>query len=323
MNVASAILKSQVALELLWKLRDGTTRGTDLDGLEYFEPDLGTTVKSYVDQLVNHGYLVPITAARYLERQTATCLKEILRTRELKLSGKKADLVARILEEAPSVAARLAEESALHVPSEAAWIAVHEYRDSRKADRTTSHLAARDALTAANYQRAAEIAREFDSREYFQRYKAEPDPQGVARDADHARQTCEARPQILHFIPEAIAKEAAPVAAASQLFGCSVDQTLKLLPDLPPLPLNFEPLDVLLLYQRAGHHQSQLKRFRQDGIVTTVCIRSIGDHRDSDICRADNGGVYALDEVPELPHAYSDRPCGCTIASYFPGISTS
>ena len=163
MSSTSANLDSQVILELLWELGDGTTRGADLDGLEYFEADLGSIVRDFVDQLVQQGQLVPVTAARYLERLTATQLKEILRAKSLKLTGKKADLITRILEEVATLAEELARETQLLVPSEEAWAAVQAYRESRKADRAASHQAALDALKAGNYERDAKIARDFDS----------------------------------------------------------------------------------------------------------------------------------------------------------------
>lgn len=118
--------------------------------------------RAAINNLVKRGMLAeaPVEARLNLGLRVAD-LKPILKQRELKVSGKKADLIARLLENAPEDASRLAQQVIACACTPAGAELAHQYQHQVAGRQREAEEQVRSALRRGNVKKASRMVHSF------------------------------------------------------------------------------------------------------------------------------------------------------------------
>jgi hypothetical protein len=233
-------------------------------------------------------------------------LKQFLRERDLPASGKKADLLARLLSaDWEGITSKVSNVTAYVCTLEGKALAddfcAKELEAQRQVDaRCLEKVAQGDFRGAA--REVAEYSRQrviFDS------------PIAISLD-DHdqellLRYTAAARPRILQDVSPEDWKVAQNAAVMRSLWGAK--SAKQWLPESFKGASNLAPDVAVRMVAFAGKTKWDVHRMRQCGVKT---VKVLGCGSDSCLdCRELNDSEYPIKRVPEVPHPTCTHPKGC------------
>jgi hypothetical protein len=284
---------------------------------------LGEQLPNAIQRLLADGVLIPCDLAEHLDRKlTVPQLKDILKTRGLKATGRKPDLIASLVAADPE-AARQAVAGLTVVKASAGGQAIAEqYSNAETARRLQAEQQTAAALRERRYSQAARVTCAFEAAQVFPR-----DQLLGAASVAQLRQWW-AKKDVAD--DEALLRElwAGTPASAARL-SPNHHEVLRLAAAMRwlwgPKPGNWLPDDFAtelaldsswlpLLFENYAWHRQEVKQLRAQGIKRV----QIGNCNDDGVCQACwslAGRKYRLEEVPELPYARctSETGCRCTI----------
>jgi hypothetical protein len=218
-------------------------------------------------------------------------LKEMLRARGLKVSGRKEELIRRLLASAPEMIAEAAATQGLLRCSESGAALAQQYVERRKA----VEILVETALRAGDTLQAIRAHETFRKGLGFPRW-----------DADELSVQFELR-TILEKTPKALSRCQEAEIPAGRIRAAMVQLGVKQPRDLPEYG---EIEDILICYAMA---QSNLRSWRQSGCVRSVRVLGSADGSCPQ-CRKLQARVWPLSRVPELPHPGCTSEGGCCCA---------
>jgi SAP domain-containing protein len=264
-----------------------------------------------IDRWISEGMLVSPPIESQLNTFTVTQLKDLLRQHTLTVSGRKDQLIKRLLEVDPDGMARVASQRRVYECSPEARQLATQYRDQQKKDRAECDQRTLELIYRKDFRGACLEAAHFEARQVF--------PRGIGMDwtnynpdRDIALLTYmfERKPKILNDLKES---DWEPLrVAAAMMHLCGKLKTTELMPmgfvTLPrfdPYIANDTAARMILFH--AGHCLDQ-KEYSSMA-VKEVKI-SCADNSCS-VCQELARHRYPLDKCPELPYEHCTCEVGC------------
>jgi hypothetical protein len=279
---------------------------------DYWAPAFGMSPQRIIDGMVAHGALEPLPLFEKIEFcHTVAELKKILSSRGLKVSGKKAELVRRLLEADPKDMEKLCAHRMILRCTPAASQAVSRW----EAEQATAFETATDDVIAALRNRHFKAA--ICTADAYRKSKFEPPvhpareamtihpaPRSIEERANDLATVFTMRPKILKGLQPEQWEGLYLNYAVWQLLGRVAPE--KCMPGFAGLGVMSSATATRMLSFYAKHQQD-LAQWRELGIKSAT-IFGVGG---CEACLALYNKAFSLDKLPELP--YKDCTCdsGC------------
>lgn len=277
----------------------------------FWAEKLGVTFSQAAKALFSEGLLrdaspeAKLSASRNLSE-----LKSLAKNKGLKVSGRKNELAARLADSAgPDLLGELAKEH-IWICSDAAQEIVRAHRDLKKDQLRITRLETLDLIKRKRIKEACELVSEYEQAQFY--------PRGVSVDwstADKAmyqnlRAVFAAQPKFHKRRFGKVSPELRERAAMSVLWGTSRLEDI--------FPMSEQAEQVGLFSRMLEFHANYMREVEQLGNLSEGGLKMqceiIGAEDQNTTCAAclnDNGKVYSLEDVPELPHEHCKCAIGC------------
>jgi hypothetical protein len=265
--------------------------------------------KQAIKRFFDEGMLVQANLYAQLDYKfKATELKNLLKKRALAVSGRKDDLIQRLVQADPGGMKQAVAGLTVLLCSERGRETAEQYLASEKANRSNVEQQILKYLQQHKFEEASVMVASYEAEQIF--------PRGIGVDWEHhnpAREIAmlntifDSKPKILAKLENDKLEDLRLGAAMMALWGKNEAQEW--------LPSNFETglsIDVnaaARMFFFYALHQTSLKHFRDSGVVENVEILVAQDSCDA--CKKLTKRKYKLDEVPELPHEHCTHKMGC------------
>ncbi len=304
---------SKAQLELLCKFRNGNTT-KELTSNEFWksawEGVLKQSVKKTIQEFVNQNLLIPAGLPIILDyTYKATELKGFCKEKGLKVSGKKEELINRLIENNEMEMKNKVRGVSVLVCSEIGNQIVQNYLNWKKEEQEKADEKVINALISKEYKTAIMVMIDYERNQVF--------PRGLGVDWNHMgvnnfeaglRELSLNNPKSLIDIPKDKLELLKVLAGFSFLWGGRKTNKFN---DLERFSEKFdnETCQALLV----GYIQSKnsLDNYRNNSDVIAGVQISSGDDSCPE-CQKLMGKVYKLSEfIPELPHPECTHKMGC------------
>jgi hypothetical protein len=276
---------------------------------------LGENPRKVMERYVKEGLLEPADLAGLLDYKfKVPQLKEMLRHRELKVSGRKADLIARLVEADPARMQKTVRGLEVYVCTAEGQTVAEEYLKQEADKRAAVEQAVWQALKEKQFKRASELVAAFEAEQVFSRGIgmdwAHHDPGG---DVNALKTIFSSKSKILAGMPDSDFQDLRLAAGMMYLWGTNQASQW--------LPAGFEtgkPMDADAAARMLGFHANHQRRLADyRGHVKTVQILGANDRLTCPACKKLANRKYRLDDVPELPcpDCTSEMGCRCMIVA--------
>lgn len=290
---------------------------------EYWEPMFGAHPQNVVEALIQQRLLEPVSLAETVEYcHTGAELKNLLATRGLKLSGRKAEQAQRLIDADSEAMRSFAAEHKIVRCSPEARQAVQSWIEGQAQvlETATDELIA--ALHNRQFKTAIQIADAWRAQQF--RPPVHPDQEAVTipsqpRNLDDRMREVAAmftlHPKILKNLSPDQWKGLHLNYAVWQLLGQSADE--KCMPGFAGLG-EMDAATVLRMLGFYANHQREIAQWKPLGVKTAriACCHS----GSCDACEAIDGKTDTLARLPELPYEHCTCTLGCRCL-YFPDLS--
>jgi len=291
---------------------------------EDWKNSLGAKYTTTIQRLVKSGDLRRPNLHESLQFARAKDIKSVLKEHDLRVSGRKAKLIERLIENAPDAAQRLAEQYATdaYVVTESGQEKASTFQKEQNQRKTQAKLQVRDFIKRGNLTAACAVINQF----YIWLPPVLRPGMGMNWDSPnggmflyldratyilnnaHSSWIAQELPQDLResLIFAAIENELWPGRITTDGLSLSQDMKLK------------RPVDAFLrLFMNLAANARDLQNAKEMGI-TKVGIRTANDEHICSHCQQLSSKTYFLSEVPVLPSPHcTNEICRCSY-SLFP-----
>jgi hypothetical protein len=279
---------------------------------DYWAPAFGMSPQCVIDGMVAHGALEPLPLLEKIEFcHTVAELRKILSSRGLKVSGKKAELVQRLLEADPKGMEKLCAHRMILRCTPAANQGVSRWEAEREKAFETATDDVIAALRNRNFKAAIRTADAYRKSEFEppvhpaqEAMTIHPEPHPIEERADDLATVFTMRPKILEGLQPEQWEGIYLNYAVGELIGREAPE--KCMPGFADIGRMNSTTATRMLRFYVGH-QRELARWRELDIKRATII-GIGG---CEACMALYNKTFSLDKLPELP--YKDCTCdlGC------------
>lgn len=270
-----------------------------------------------IRQLRNEGMLIEgDMAARLQCVSTLADLREMCRRAGLPVSGRKANLVERIIGSDPASARSATSAVVVFQCTERGRVAAAKYLDNAKSKRDDAERQVFFLLRQRRFREASVLVAAYESAQVFPRGIgidwSEHDP---AEDVALLRIIFERTPRILSGLVERHSEELRVAAGMMQLWSLTLID--KWLPSDMETGLRFCNSTAARMLVFHALHVLQLAQYRGIGAGKRYRILSSSDPCPT--CKRIAGRTFAVNEYFELPyeHCTDEMGCRCSIAAVF------
>lgn len=296
---------SQPHLELLSKFLNGSTPSWHV-GEAKWEPVLREKPEQAIKRFVDSGALVQANLAQHVNHLFRTPdLKAMLKERGLKVSGKRDEQVARLVEHDPEGMRQATRDTVVYACSESGAKLANDYLASRDRVRTEAEQDVKARLMRRDFDGASRAVARFEATQVFsrgigtdwQRYDSKPDVFVLSVIFGEI-------PEILSAIQPTDIEPLRLAAALMHLWGTNKAEGL---------PVGFATgiaLDAdtsARMFVFRALHRRNIHQFRSAG-VNRVRI-SVARSSACAACQALDGKSFSLDKAPVLPF----KDCTCSL----------
>jgi hypothetical protein len=279
----------------------------------YWEAPLREPPVAAIERFISMGWLVPATlAAKLGSRFKASDLKPLLKERGLRVSGRKEELIERLIAADQAGMTALVADMKVYECSDEARIHAEEYRKEQAQQRAKAEDRVLGQLRARDFRNASLTVAAFEAGQVFSRgIGIDWSKPNVDRDVEQLKAVYELRPKALDGLPETEWEPLRVATGMMALWGTSSAKTW--------LPSGFfgmprfdnDTTARMLLF--AANHKRQLAEYRQLSSTGIGVSRfEVSVTTDScPACQSMAGRRYKLNELPELPHAACTHAYGC------------
>jgi SAP domain len=285
---------------------------------------LGQTTDEAIRCFQSQGLICRQSVSSILDYKYGVAhLKTILKQHGLRVSGKKRELVARLLEADPVGCQELTADVVAFECSEKGRALANQFVSEEEEYRKEIELSVLNAVKQREFVRASELVAAFEARQLFPRGLninwGKIDHEAVVRTLMLI--SC-SKPSILDRLNDAQV-EVCRIGASMQLLWGESKRNLWLPSDFDTgLHIDGECAARMIYFSVL--HNAEMKEHREavaEGILTGIYfeILTVKDECSCKACFDLDGKRYALDEVPELPHksCSSELGCRCVIVGRF------
>ena len=275
----------------------------------YWTPVLGMEANQVIKKFVEHNLIVPANLQiRMNARLGVSDLKKLLKDRGLKVSGKKDQLIKRLVDSDPENMDSEVGSSDIYMCSEKTLPIAEAYIAEEAAIKERTMSKCFDLLNAQELLKAVNLVSEYELGRVIQR--------GIGADFSDTSQPFKelktifsCRPLILKKMTDENIDTLRPLAGMFMLWGVS-KLPKKWVPDDYDTGIRLDPITTARMICFYVSHQEEINFCRESGIKKIEILSGGGCVR----CSKLNGKVYTLSKVPELPyeHCTCDRGCRCS-----------
>jgi hypothetical protein len=271
---------------------------------------LGSNVADTVDRFVKEGLVVPAPLDAKLEcKYTVADLKSFLKSNGLSQSGRKADLISRLINQDCSNLKERAQNWRIYQCSEHGRAAAMEFEAAMTAERKQAENHVISCLKTGDFRNASLTVAEFESKQVFWR--------GTGIDWKNYSPVNDTRkleiifstwPKLLAGIPEELVFPLREGAAMIELFGdydpehsCPIEHIQG---------IHLSAITAMRMICFHATHRLSIMEFQKAG-ATRVRFLGGDDEESCPECAALNGKSFPIESAPELPHEKCSSECGC------------
>jgi hypothetical protein len=293
---------SPAHLDLLSKFTNGRDIAQVMDW-QYLKEILSEPAKVAIDQFIAEGALVPCTLQESLGRVlTVAELKELLRERGLQLSGRKADLIDRLVQADRRAAEEVAGKRRFMKCSPESLELLDAFEEERKIAEAEAKANAYSFLVGRNVRDAY--------REYVEctrRYRT-PDLASSHYQAEELGIVLSASPDALSDLDASDLVRLQAAVAMSKLWRN--EDPVCWLPDSFPTDI-ISPKVAVLYLMRSAEFKRQVSQICECGSRVRM-VFSPYDFDSCDLCKKYDGKEFTQADFPNLPLRGCTSETGCT-----------
>lgn len=300
--------KSAAHLLLLSKFRSPRDP-SHYHGDENWEAVLGERPKKAINRFLKDGMIREAELHGLLSHKYRVAdLKPMLRERGLKVSGRKAELIKRLIEADPeSMKKAVRGLHILQVTAEGEEVA-EQYLEQKKEERQRVEHFVLQALKQRNFREASQAVAAYEAKQVFARgVGMDWENHDASDDVAMLDTIFSGRPKILKELDDEELSHLRIAAGMSLLWGTSRAKS-GWLPEDFSTGLHFSNATAARMLNFYAYHRRDLEHYR--GYTKTVEIVTLEDSS-CDACQQLTGKRYRLDKVPELPYEKCTHKMGC------------
>jgi hypothetical protein len=286
---------------------------------------LGEPVTETLDTFLREGLIaMGGIRAKMAQKFRVVDLKEMLRARDLKVSGRKAELIDRLVNHAPSDMQRETMDVETFTCTDRGRQRAEVFVKEEKERRSHAEMEALAALRERNFRRAVDVVVTFEAQQIF--------PRGIGidwqnynteRDLAQLHMIFSESPAILAPLTKAQINKLRPIAGMLHLWGKSRAPVAwwpsMLKEDIESSDLHFDAEVAARMIMFHANHKRQLRSYKDAGIDRAAIMATADSCK---ACKEMNGTSFLIDEAPELPNPNCTSPmgCRCTIVAQMTGF---
>lgn len=290
---------------------------------EYWESVLGEPPQKVIDRFVAVQWLVPASLVACIEHMfTASSLHDLLKDRGLKVSGRKAVLIDRLVAADRDGMEKAVSHADLLEVAPSIRLIVEGFVAAAKAEHIGAMEQSLLLLREGRIEDAVSEMARYEARQVF--------PRGMGMNWTCSKIIKEFSGTVRIIFSDVpgrlssrVSQEELPALrlATAMRYLWGQDKVLGLLEALPNSYKRFDARTAVYVYIGFAHVKGHLIRMRSDGI-TKVEIR--GDESTScPACRRLIGKTYPIDQMPEIPPSRCSclGPSGCYLVGNYPDLA--
>jgi hypothetical protein len=270
---------------------------------------LGESPKQAIKRFLDEGMLVQANLSAHLDYKfKAAELKDMLNKRGLTVSGRKGDLIQRLIQADPQGMKRAVSGLTVLLCSEQGREIAEQYLANEKAKRIKVEQQVMEYLRQRKFKEASMTVASYESEQVF--------PRGIgidwkhhnpARDLEMLNAIFGSKPKILACLDDS--QSDALRLAAGMMYLWGTDQVKEWLPSDFKINLAMDNDAAARMFLFHVTHQVNIANYRQSGVVKQVEILAAQDSCDA--CKKISGKRFILSQVPELPYEHCTHKMGC------------
>lgn len=306
--------KSKAHLLLLSKFLGGNASNR-YEQDERWQAALDEPPSAAIKRFLGDGVLGPADTAHVLAAcYTAIQLKDLLRVKELKISGKKEELIARLIEHDQAGMAQLAQEHDILTCIGAGEQIARDFLESESRKKEELEQTLVSLVEKNNFRTAADAVADYEATQVFPRGLGIDWSQGGAFMEEVLRDIYGCTPSILRAVGDSELRQLRMAAAMMELTG--ENRGDRWLPDNFELGIAMECEAAARMLLFHAYHLRRMRQYQRGG-VRKVQVSGVNDAEQCAACRDIDGKVYPLNELPEFPYpkCTCEMGCRCTTVS--------
>lgn len=278
-------------------------------GDENWEAVLGERPKKAINRFLKDGMIGKADLHGLLSHKFRVAdLKPMLRERGLKVSGRKAELIQRLIEADPEAMMKAVQGLRILQVTEAGEEVAEQYLEQKKEERQRVERSVLQALRQRKFKEASQAVAAFEAKQVFARGIGmdweNHDPSG---DAAMLNTIFSGKPKILGELDDEQLAHLRIAAGMSLLWGTSRTKS-GWLPEGFSTGLHFNNATAARMLVFYAYHRRNLEQYR--GYTKTVEIVTL-EGSSCDACKQLTGKKYRLDRAPDLPYEKCTHEMGC------------
>ncbi len=279
----------------------------------YWDRPLGEPAAAAVQRFIALAWLMPATlAAKLGSRFRASDLKPLLKERGLRMSGRKDELIERLIAADETGMMALVAEMKVYECSPEARVRAGQYKLEQAEKRATTEDRALNQLRAHDFAGASQTVAAFEATQVFSRgIGIDWSKHDVSRGVGQLKIIFETKPTILDSLADAEWEPLRVAVGMMALWGTGGAKTWLPVSFVGVAKFDADTAARMLLF--ASNHKLRLAEYRQLS-VRGVRIKEFQVSVTTDSCQTCKkmaGKRYGLNNLPELPHAECTHPYGC------------
>lgn len=286
---------------------------------EHWKSVLKEGPKEAIQRFVEDKMLEPASLAELVDfKFKASELKDMLKARQLKVSGRKPELIARLVEsDMEGMVAATSDVQLLRCTPEAARIA-EKYVARQDERRATTENEVLRLLERRDYVKAVRAVVAFEATQVF--------PRGLgidwsnydgSSDIKALKTIFETKPRILDDINNDLLENLRVSAGMMQLWGTNRAAPWLSEDFTTGIHLDADSAARMLVFYAS--HLRVMEQYKEAG-VRTAEVMAVGDNLTCSACHAINGKKYRLEAALELPYANCTCEIGCRCTTVAAGL---
>jgi hypothetical protein len=307
--------KSEAHLLFLSKFLHAKT-AEEFSRTDSWKDVLKETPQQAIKRFVDEGVLVSPGLSQHLAyKYKVSELQAMLKQRGLSVSGRKDDLISRLIEADPGGMKKAVAGLTVLQCSERGQEVASQYLTSEKEKREAAKQEVLAMLERGKFTEASLRMTFYEAQQVFPPGTGISLKRNPARDVTVLKTIFGGRPKMLAQLNQSKLRPLQIAAGMNHLWG-----TNEAMAWLPPgfetgLAMDSDIAARMLLFY--AWHLADIEQWRASRVVTSVRILTANDARTCEACRRLANRTYKLSEAPELPceRCTSEMRCRCTMTA--------